>query len=95
MGSEMCIRDSFLATKGLETYAWDISSNAISQLQLQSNKNDIAIQVEVRDVVERPPSPQSFDVIVVSRFLDRSIVDAIIAASEASMDCIATKFKPR
>lgn len=70
----------FLATKGLETHAWDISSNAISQLQLQSKKNDIAIQIEVRDVVERPPSPQSFDVIVVSRFLDRSIVDAIVAA---------------
>jgi len=34
----------------------------------------------VRDVSQQPPEPESFDVIVVSRFLDRSICPAISRA---------------
>jgi tellurite methyltransferase len=36
--------------------------------------------VAVRDVSEQPPLPDSFDVIVVCRFLDRNLCPAIAAA---------------
>ena len=38
------------------------------------------LELELRDVVLHPPSPASFDVIVVTRFLDRGLVPAITAA---------------
>jgi len=57
----------YLAQKGLTVFAWDISEAAIESIQ---KSNVIA---EVRDVVSNPPEPNSFDVIVVSRFLDRNL----------------------
>ena len=43
-------------------------------------KRRLSIQVEVRDVTANPPVPESFDVIVVSHFLDRDIIPALIEA---------------
>jgi len=74
----------FLAQHGFQVDAWDISETAINQLKqsavalkLSANLNAV-----VRDVVEQPPPADSFDVIVVSRFLHRplsgSIVDALL-----------------
>jgi hypothetical protein len=40
----------------------------------------LSSQVEVRDVVTCPPLPSSFDVIVVSRFLERRLAAALIDA---------------
>jgi len=57
----------YLADKGFTVFAWDISSEAIGSIQ---NPN---ITAKVRDVVIHPPEPNSFDVIVVSRFLDREL----------------------
>ena len=68
----------FLAKHGLETHAWDISDAAISKLVNESEASALDIQTEVRDVVSNPPSENSFDVIVVSRFLDRSITSALV-----------------
>jgi tellurite methyltransferase len=38
------------------------------------------VHAEVRDVVACPPRAESFDVIVVSRFLERALAPALIAA---------------
>ncbi|PON16063.1 SAM-dependent methyltransferase [Candidatus Entotheonella serta] len=69
-----------LATKGLETWAWDISDVAISQVRQTAQQRGLTIHTEVRDAVSDPPAPASFDVIVVSRFLDRQLRAALIAA---------------
>jgi len=57
----------YLASKGLSVHAWDISAAAIDSIQ------EANIAAEVRDVIAHPPETNSFDVIVVSRFLDRSL----------------------
>jgi tellurite methyltransferase len=69
-----------LAQHGLETYAWDISQTAVDKLQSRSTELNIPLQVETRDVNAFPPAPASFDVIVVSRFLERTLIPPLIAA---------------
>lgn len=70
----------FLAQHGLETYAWDISKQAIEKLNRTAIKLNINIMAEVRDVVSFPPDKNSFDVIVVTHFLDRQLIPKIIKA---------------
>lgn len=70
----------FLARQGLQVTAWDYSSVAIEQLKNLGEHQHLELQAEVRDVVDKPPSSQSFDVILVSYFLDRSIIPNLIAA---------------
>jgi len=65
-----------LNERQLKTHAWDLSAVAMQELA-----TDVpSIHTSVRDIVEQPPEPNSFDVIVVSRFLDRSLCPAIEAA---------------
>jgi len=70
----------FLAESGLHTFAWDISEVAIQNLANTAKERGVSITVAQRDVVSSPPSPDSFDVIVISRFLDRAIVEDINTA---------------
>lgn len=69
-----------LARRGLDTHAWDYSEEAIERLRRLASACGVAIHCEVRDVVSCPPGPASFDVIVVSRFLERSLAPALQAA---------------
>ena len=69
-----------LAQQGLDVTAWDSSDVAIAALQDTAQKQQLAIQAEVRDVETRPPEPGTFDVIVVSYFLERAIIPALIDA---------------
>jgi len=69
-----------LAAHGLETHAWDISPVAIAKLDEAAQRHGLVLHTQVRDVVCQPPSANSFDVIVVSRFLERELCPAIIAA---------------
>ena len=70
----------FLAGHGLKTYAWDISSVAIEKLQAAARKLGLEINTEIRDVIASPPEPDSFDLIIVSRFLERGLMPHIIKA---------------
>ena len=70
----------YLAQHGLNCTAWDISQVAMQQLASRSSADGLPVTCQVRDVIAQPPAPQSFDVIVVSRFLDRSLCPAISAA---------------
>jgi len=65
----------YLAKKGLTVHAWDISQVAIdSMLEYQNAHQEFAnVFPKVRNVIENPPEPEAFDVIVVSRFLDRPL----------------------
>lgn len=73
----------FLARRGLETRAVDISAEAIARLDATAERLNLPLRAEVRDVVLHPPAADSLDVIVVSRFLDRSLVGPLLAALRA------------
>jgi len=69
-----------LVEKGLETHAWDFSPVAIEKLQTRAEERDLSVHYQVRDVVKHPPERASFDVILVSFFLDRSLFSRLIEA---------------
>lgn len=70
----------WLARAGLQVRAWDISPVAIESLQQLASQQGLAITATVRDVVLEAPPPASFDVIVVSNFLERTLSGALCAA---------------
>jgi tellurite methyltransferase len=69
-----------LAAHGLETCAWDYSAAAIERVAAGAAERGLSLHAAVRNVVREPPPPESFDVIVVSRFLERALAPALIAA---------------
>ncbi|MBF0144851.1 MAG: class I SAM-dependent methyltransferase [Magnetococcales bacterium] len=70
----------FLAQRGLETLAWDLSEVAVQRLNEMGRAQSLPLSAEVRDVVSLPPLPESFDCVVVSRFLDRRLADPMMAS---------------
>lgn len=69
-----------LAESGLAVEAWDVSSVAIAKLQALAAERRLPLRGLVTDAVQHPPRPNSFDVIVVSHFLERTLMPALIAA---------------
>ncbi len=69
-----------LARCGLEVSAWDLSPVAVERLRAAAAGAGLSVRAEVRDVLAAPPAPESFHVIVVSRFLERALVPALCAA---------------
>jgi tellurite methyltransferase len=70
----------FLAERGLEVSAWDLSSVAVERLQRESERLGLRIDARARDWQAETPEPASFDVVVVAHFLDRNLADAITEA---------------
>ena len=70
----------YLAQQGLETSAWDISQEAIKSLEDRARQAGLQINTRLRDVVSSPPLQNSFDVIVVSYFLERQLIPYLIRA---------------
>ncbi len=68
----------WLAERGHRVTAWDISERVIEQIR--QRRPALIAQCEVRDVCAQPPSADSFDIIVVTRFLDRALCPAIAQA---------------
>ncbi len=73
----------FLARKGLEVQAWDLSEEAVAGLDHEAKVKGLAIRACTRDVQEQPPQANTFDVICVSYYLERDICDVIISALRA------------
>ncbi len=71
-----------LAKQGLQVDAWDIADVAVASLQETALKQQLSIQAGVRDVETYPPDAGTFEVIVVSYFLARGIIPALIQALE-------------
>lgn len=69
-----------LAKAGLEVDAWDLSPVAINQLQQEADLQKLNINAQVHDVIAKPPATASFDVIVVSFFLDRDLCEKLMSA---------------
>ena len=70
----------FLAARGYNTRAWDISEVAIQRLADLAKQRGLPLTAQQRDVTADPPEPASFDIIIVSRFLDQALAPAICAA---------------
>lgn len=70
-----------LARQGLEVSAWDISPVAIERLQKYAAEEGLEyLSAEVRDLEHNPPQSNSFDLIVVSYYLDRALITSLIDA---------------
>lgn len=69
-----------MASLGLQTHAWDISGEALTKLSAEAQRRQLNILTEQRDVSAQIPEENSFDVIVVSHFLDRPLCGQLIEA---------------
>ena len=69
-----------LAQQGLQVEAWDISSVALAKLDEQAQKQNLSIATHPCLITADLLPKNHFDVIVISRFLDRSLCNAIMAA---------------
>lgn len=69
-----------LAESGLQAHAWDRSAVALGKLDGYARRRRLSVCTLQRDVQRQPPAPESFDVIVVVRFLERTLAPALIAA---------------
>lgn len=69
-----------LAEQGLSVDAWDISEVALAKLQEKADSRRFQIATRQCDITANSFPHEEYDVIVVSRFLDRSLSDAIMAA---------------
>ncbi len=68
----------WLARRGFDVSAWDISRVVIDSLRARSDTG--IAHLAVRDVIKHPPEADSFEVIVVTRFLERRLCAAIAQA---------------
>jgi tellurite methyltransferase len=68
----------WLAARGLDTAGWDVSPVALARLEHEARERGLAVRSEQRDVVERPPAPDSVDVLLVVRLL-QTFVGARVA----------------
>ncbi|MEJ2630209.1 MAG: methyltransferase domain-containing protein [Acidihalobacter sp.] len=73
LGANACL----LARSGLQVEAWDSAEVAIARLRESSEHQGVHVRAQVRDIVAQPPPAGAFDVIMVSRFLERSLVPAL------------------
>lgn len=69
-----------LAEHGLQMDAWDISPVAIERVNREAKRRGLAVHGAARDVMQQPLVPQSYDVIVVTHFLERALAPQICAA---------------
>jgi tellurite methyltransferase len=70
-----------LAENGLDVSAWDLSQVAIDRLRGFAAERALSnLRAEIRDVEQAPPAPASFDVIVVSYYLERSLAPRLMEA---------------
>lgn len=70
----------FLAQHGLAVTALDISQVAINKLTYYAHEHQLIINACQQQITPASLNLASFDVIVVSRFLDRTLMNAIIDA---------------
>jgi 2-polyprenyl-3-methyl-5-hydroxy-6-metoxy-1,4-benzoquinol methylase len=70
----------FLAQQHLAVTAWDISSTAIAKLSAYADRQRLNINACQQNITSHSFPKSSYDVISVSRFLDRTLSDAIIGA---------------
>ena len=71
----------FLATRGLEVHAWDISKVAVNDLAGQAGSLGLNIQTRVVNITAAVLPAESYDLVLTSHYLDRSLPPAILGAT--------------
>lgn len=66
-----------LAENGLAVQAWDVSSIALSRLQKKAKQRNLKINTKQTFIKANDLPANHFEVVVISRFLDRSLSAAI------------------
>lgn len=69
----------FLAEHGLSVHAWDISKIALNKLEKNASEKKLKVTTKQVFIQSSSLPENTFDVIVLSRFLDRSLCNAIMA----------------
>jgi len=67
----------FLAGRGFDVAAWDISPVAIAALASRALRLELSLSAQVKDVEAEPFPIDAFDVVAVSRFLARPLARPI------------------
>ncbi|MDH5785717.1 MAG: methyltransferase domain-containing protein [Chromatiales bacterium] len=70
----------YLASLGLEVDAWDISTVAIEKLEQAAVGQGLVVHTRVCDLLEVRLETNHYDLIIVSRFLQRELCPAMAAA---------------
>jgi len=70
----------YLAEKGLQTHAWDLSDVAINRLADYARQQGLPLVAENVDLQAGVFEHHSFDVITVSHYLDRSLIPELITS---------------
>ncbi|MEA3404910.1 MAG: class I SAM-dependent methyltransferase [Pseudomonadota bacterium] len=70
----------FLAQCGLKVQAWDISDNALTVLNNWASINQLPIEPLITDLEQMLLPYQQYDVIVISRYLDRNLFSQLVSA---------------
>jgi len=70
----------FLAQQGLKVQAWDTSRTAVTKLQALAACQKLDIDARIRDCERFPPDAGSLDVLVISNFLYRPGIPALLAS---------------
>jgi len=70
----------FLAQCGLKVQAWDISDNALTVLNNWASLNHLPIEPLITDLEQMLLPYQQYDVIVISRYLDRNLFSQLVSA---------------
>ena len=73
-----------LAECGLLTSAWDLSPVGITKLNDAATRQSLTVDAQTRDIISKPPEKNSFDVMVVSYFLERALFPTLLAALKPS-----------
>ena len=71
----------FLAARGLEVHAWDISEVAVSHLAERAGSLGLNIQTRVVNITPAALPVESYDLVVTSHYLDRTLPPAIMNAT--------------
>ena len=71
----------FLEARGLEVHAWDISKVAISSLAERVGSLQLNIQTRVVNITASALPLESYDLVITSHYLDRSMPPAILNAT--------------
>ena len=71
----------FLEKRGLEVHAWDISEVAVSHLAEQADSFQLNIKTRVVNITADELPVESYDLVIISHYLDRSLPPAILNAT--------------
>ncbi|MCI0733770.1 MAG: methyltransferase domain-containing protein [Methylococcaceae bacterium] len=70
----------FLAKRGFKTQAWDLSPVAVARLNQIARQDKLDLVCEARDLESAELPQEGFDVLVMTRFLDRNLTEALAGA---------------